>query len=54
MIEAENAERNSKWAEWALKKADWYDPVVAEEDELLGKDVNLKKDGNKKTFLWGL
>lgn len=26
-----------EWIEWAKKKADWYDPIVAREDEFLGK-----------------
>lgn len=25
------------WIEWAKKKADWYDPIVARDDELLGE-----------------
>ena len=25
-----------EWIEWALKKADWFDPIIAREDELLG------------------
>lgn len=24
------------WVEWAWKKADWYDPNIEQEDELLG------------------
>ena len=27
----------SAWASWARAKADWYDPTIAKEDELLGK-----------------
>ncbi len=26
-----------EWIEWALKKADWFDPIINSEDELLGK-----------------
>lgn len=26
-----------EWASWARSKADWYDPTIAKEDELLGK-----------------
>jgi hypothetical protein len=26
----------SQWLEWAKKKADWYDPLVKDEDEILG------------------
>lgn len=25
------------WVDWAMKKADWFDPTVAREDELLGE-----------------
>lgn len=35
--EGELTEEKSKWIEWARKKADWYDPTVAREDEYLGK-----------------
>lgn len=35
--EGELTEGKSKWIEWARKKADWYDPTVAREDEYLGK-----------------
>ena len=24
------------WLKWAMDKADWYDPIIGEEDELLG------------------
>lgn len=27
------------WVKWALGKADWYDPLIESEDELL-KDVD--------------
>lgn len=41
----------SDWIEWAKKKADWYDPIVAAEDECLGKREHSKskeeKDLNK-------
>lgn len=50
MREAESTKYNSEWAEWALKKADWYDPVVAEEDELLGNTVDLKKEQKPISF----
>lgn len=30
-------EEVEKWADWALKKADWIDPTVQREDEYLGK-----------------
>ena len=34
-----------EWAAWARAKADWYDPTIAKEDELLGKREHEK---NKK------
>lgn len=33
----ELTEADFEWIEWAKKKADWYDPIVAREDECLGK-----------------
>ena len=32
----------SAWASWARAKADWYDPTIAKEDELLGKREHEK------------
>ncbi|MDN0046140.1 hypothetical protein QVN49_03850 [Megasphaera hexanoica] len=37
----------SQWIEWAKKKADWYDPVVALEDEYLGKRDHSKSKEEK-------
>lgn len=34
-------EEKRQWIEWALKKADWYDPFIEAEDELLN---NVNKD----------
>lgn len=49
-----------EWIEWAKKKADWYDPTVAAEDEYLGKREHSKsreeKDLdriNKSYVSWG-
>ena len=52
MLKAEWDEYSSEWAEWALKKADWYDPVTEREDELLGKDIDLKKQEQKTRPYW--
>ena len=52
MLKAEWEEYSSEWAEWALKKADWYDPVTEREDELLGKDIDLKKQEQKTRPYW--
>ena len=32
-----NVEDNAAWLDWAEKKANWYDPTTAYEDEYLGK-----------------
>lgn len=38
----------SEWVSWALSKADWYDPTVAKEDELLGKREHELEQGKKE------
>ncbi len=35
--DTDNPDNNPEWIEWANKKADWYDPTIAREDELFGK-----------------
>ena len=37
----------SAWASWARAKADWYDPTIAKEDELLGKREHEKSQESK-------
>lgn len=37
----------AEWVEWAKKKANWYDPVVAAEDEYLGKREHSKSKEEK-------
>ena len=37
----EQKQRLMKWLEWTRDKADWIDPLVEKEDELLGKSVSL-------------
>ena len=32
MIDSGNEDITPEWIEWALKKADWYDPSIATED----------------------
>ena len=32
-----NPDNNPDWIDWASKKADWYDPTIAREDEFFGK-----------------
>lgn len=34
-------EKIMKWIEWARNKADWLDPLIAKEDELLGKNKHI-------------
>jgi hypothetical protein len=36
------AEEDIQWIDWAKKKADWYDPIIAREDEILGKRERQK------------
>ena len=31
-----NPDNNPEWIDWANKKADWFDPTIAREDELFG------------------
>ena len=47
-------EKTAIWIDWAKKKADWFDPIIAGTDELLGKREHknsvdqkaLKRSGN--------
>ena len=44
-----------EWAAWARAKADWYDPTIAKEDELLGKrdhEKNPKDKGPEHKGYW--
>ena len=51
----------AEWIEWANRKADWYDPIVAAEDEYLGRREHSKpkeeKDLDKMNMgrygMWG-
>lgn len=43
----ELTEADFQWVEWATKKADWYDPIVAKEDEYLGKREHSCDDEDK-------
>lgn len=38
----------AEWIEWAKKKADWFDPLVAAEDEYLGKREHSKAKEEKE------
>ena len=51
MIDSGNEDITPEWIEWALKKADWYDPSIATEDEYLGKRQHEKSAEEKEKFL---
>ena len=44
-----------EWIKWANKKANWFDPTIDEEDELLGKREHTKsmEDKNNKLNKYG-
>lgn len=63
VIDSGKEERDSEWVQWARKKADWYDPTIAYNDELLGtrehekdkeeKDKALKDSSNSsRRWYW--
>lgn len=50
-------EKTLSWIEWAKAKADWFDPTIAREDELLGKrdheeDADQKELENTRHSWW--
>lgn len=48
---AHAGEDTSEWLEWANAKADWYDPILSKEDDLLGKREH-EKAPNEKELRW--
>ncbi|MBP2658121.1 MAG: hypothetical protein H6Q69_1153, partial [Firmicutes bacterium] len=40
-------EETAAWVDWATKKADWFDPTVARDDELFGKREHEKSPSDK-------
>lgn len=46
-----NEDITPEWIEWALKKADWYDPSIETEDEYLGKRQHEKSAEEKEKSL---
>lgn len=40
-------ETTSEWIDWAKKKADWFDPIIAREDELFGQREHEKSEEQK-------
>ena len=51
MIDSGNEDITPEWIEWALKKADWYDPSIETEDEYLGKRQHEKRAEEKEKSL---
>ncbi|MBP2660440.1 MAG: hypothetical protein H6Q69_3472, partial [Firmicutes bacterium] len=43
----------ASWVEWAMKKADWFDPTVARKDELFGEREHEKGSGEKALKKYG-
>ena len=41
-------DEDKKWIEWAKNKADWYDPTVKLNDDLLGEREHSKDEESKK------
>ena len=56
MEKAHSDQDLSEWASWARAKADWYDPTIAKEDELLGRREHEKSQESKgpqhKGYRW--
>lgn len=40
-------EATAEWIDWAKKKADWFDPIIAREDELFGQREHEKSEEQK-------
>ena len=40
-------EETAAWVDWATKKADWFDPTVARDDELFGERKHEKSSSEK-------
>ena len=51
MIDSGNEDITPAWIEWDRKKADWYDPSIATEDEYLGKRQHEKSAEEKEKSL---
>lgn len=49
LIESSSTEKET--IQWMLKKADWIDPTISAEDELLGKREHQKSNEEKDKFL---
>ncbi len=50
-----NDEKTAQFIDWAKKKADWFDPTVAREDELFGvrdHEENEERKALRKSYSW--
>ena len=47
LVESGSQEATPEWIEWAQKKADWYDPTIARNDEYLGRREHGKSKEEK-------
>ena len=47
----ESSKTDKETIQWMLNKADWIDPTISIEDELLGKREHHKTDEEKDNFL---
>ena len=50
-------ENTQRWVDWAKEKADWYDPLIAKEDELIGRrdhksDKEQKQLKKRHSYFW--
>jgi isocitrate lyase len=43
-----NDEEAENWVSWAKRKADWFDPIIAGDDELFGKREHGKDEKEKQ------
>lgn len=55
-LETDNMdEKTAKFIDWAMKKADWFDPIIARTDEVLGKREHEESEDRKslkKRYYW--
>ncbi len=49
--QSKSSEETKEWIIWANKKANWLDPIIDEEDELLGKREHKDSMDNKNSKL---
>jgi len=50
----ESAENiDEEWIDWAKKKADWFDPIIARNDEVLGEREHEESEDRKELKKYG-